>query len=633
MKKTKYFTTFCGVIHFLIPLAILHGFSLASFATDYYVLPYDRTQLNGNGLSSSRPTVNGGSGGWNGLKNIDWSLVTGGDLLLLKRDEVYFDQLNVMRSGETNKPIIFKSFGTGEKPVISGSKKLSHASSDWRYEEQQQRWVCSKFADGIPSSTIYNAAIVDGSPLERAYSSDFSKFYGQFSNNKFKKTVFADNMPWKHEIYVSILPYNLLIDKKSYLVFFDIDFTLANGWSNPQFGNINVINASHHISFINCKITYGSFSGVWVVGSDHISLDSCEIFGNYCTGLYFRAGASYATITNCKIYQNGKYLSVNNHTDTGALLMGSSGTGTGHLIQNNEIYDNGRPTVTERVNGVLPSGNIPWVKHAGKIWKKNLAELKRWGGTSKSQGVHFLGINGVPQKQAESINRCNNENSWYWERLEQTLYHFSTDDPNTTKDVLEIAWYNGADPAISLWGITNSIIKDNKISKNFCSGIGATYTTCANLTITDNIITDNLLNHSRLCRGLKYGMGISGQGGHVIKGNIIRNNGGDEMIGNPQNAGLLIATSSISPVNNTEISNNFIAFNGGYQLSWYKYLTGDVLRNTHSDYSTFSGNHLFYYLNMEYNDINSYNIASSQDMHSLLERMSISTPQNLRSVK
>ena len=464
----------------------------AVFAADFYVLPYDADAFNGNGISSMRVVKIGADGAWNGLENINWDKIHAGDRVLLQCGAEYYGQIKIVKSGEPGKYVIFSIFGNGANPAISGGKQLSQRQIDWHLESQQQRWVCAEFADGSWSNGIYNAAVVDGKPLKRSYSSDFRFFYGEFSNACFNISVFPDSEPWKHKIYVATLQYNVLVNGKNYIKFNHIDFTLANGWSQPQFGSVHIINNSKHVEFAHCSISNGAFSGFWVDSSDYITINNCEIYGNYCTGFYFRAGSSYATISGCKIYRNGKYLSVNNATDTGGLLMGSSGIGKGHLIENNEIYNNANQTVADRVDGKAPNGNYFWSKYNGNIWKKNLSSLKRWAGAATNQGVWFLGINNKPVEQAEGKNLCSPKKRWFWDRRTETLFFYSEVDPNNFSGEIEIAWKNGPDPAISLWGITDTIVKNNFVHDNFSSGIGVAYTTSANVAIENNRVENGM---------------------------------------------------------------------------------------------------------------------------------------------
>ena len=588
-----------------------------SYATNYYVLPFDIKSPNGNGLNDSPAPKENHDGAWNGLTNINWQVIKPGDNILLKKNSVYFGQITIKKNGKKNKPICFSAFGMGAKPIISGGKQLSQNPFDWQFHSAKQSWKCNRFADRTPCNQILNTAVINGIPLTRSFSSDFTKFYGQFSHASFNKKIIQDDKPWNHDIFVGVLPFNVLIDQKNHIEFKDIEFTLANGWSIPQRGSIHIINGSNNIHFYNCNITYGAFSGFWVVNSHDIRIEKCDILGNYCTGLYFRAGSSYATIKDCRIYENGKYLSPNNHTDTGALLLGSSGTGTGHIIEGNIIFNNGRETITDRIDCLNPNGLIYWEKYKGNIWFKNLSPLKRWAGTSRSKGVHHLGINNIPQKKATSRENCTSEFPWFWDQKNETIYFYSPTDPNGIDSRLEIAWKNGPDPAISLWGITDSTIQNNTIRDNFSCGIGAVYKTTKNITIVNNIINNNLRNKSLLHSGNRYGLCISGQGGHIVLNNTITNNGNSNTRKNPKFAGLSISSSSISPVNNIRIENNKILNNEGYQLSWYRYLTGKVFQNAYCDYNMFSGKNLFFYLGNSYDYIKDYSEISHQDKHSV----------------
>jgi hypothetical protein len=236
--------------------------------------------------------------------------------------------------------------------------------------------------------------------------------------------------------------------------------------------------------------------------------------------------------------------------------------------------------------------------------------------------VYYLGEGGVPAKKAEKYGEIDKTHVWYWDRRTETIYYYTDNDPNTRTLALEIAYQNGPDPAISLWGIADTVISGNRVTGNYGSGIGAAYHTTTGLTIEDNLIRDNLLNRSRLHRGLSYGLHISGQGGHKVRRNIIEGNGGTELGGDPRNAGLLISTSSISPVNNTEITNNTIRNNGGFQMSWNKHLAGKVLVKTYSDNNSFAGDRFVYYIDGEFYDLETYTNNSGYDKNSSFYRVS-----------
>jgi parallel beta-helix repeat protein len=97
-------------------LALALTFSVTGISqTTYYI---DATSGNdsNNGLSPVSP--------WRSLTRINNSNLTNGDSVLFKRGEVYYGYLRIVSSG-----ISFASYGTGNKPVISGFTTLTNWSS------------------------------------------------------------------------------------------------------------------------------------------------------------------------------------------------------------------------------------------------------------------------------------------------------------------------------------------------------------------------------------------------------------------------------------------------------------------------------------------------------------------------
>ncbi len=590
--------------NFLVKLFII-CFILSSHnvaATDYFVLPYTEANPNGDGMSAERASSALSTGAWNGIRNIKWSDIKAGDSIKLKRGEVYFGMLDISKSGTENKPIRFSVYGSNSapNPVITGGKELSHNASHWRkIDGAVKAWGGLKFLDGTAIRGVYNAATVDGAGLLIAGSSDFSHYLGDFSSGIFKASLFTDDKPWNHTIFLAILPYNVNVNSQSFIEFTDIDFILGNGWKNPQHGNITVTN-SDHISFNNCTVRNSAFSGFWVKNSDYITINNCKIYENSATGLYFRDGSSYATISNNKIYRNGKYTTFTSRTDTGGLLMGSSGIGKGHLIEYNEIYDNSRNTVTERVDGLRPD-NLAWKKAGQNIWKKDLGVLLRWGGSTI---VAHLGIDKVPMPSSYAVSNLSANEIWYWDKSNETLYLYSIADPNNYTKPIEISRDNGSDPAISLWGIQDSVIRNNNVHDNFSSGIGAFYKTSKNISIIDNVVTNNLKNNSLLHSGGRYAIGISGKSSNKVKNNTVVNNKGD---------GIAIYYSLLSPSDDIVVAGNNIGSNSGYQLAWYNKEENLRLKNVTSNNNVIKGNKLFYYLDKSYKSIAEYSSASKFD--------------------
>lgn len=86
-------------------------FSTTAFAATYYV---DATagSDSANGTATSTP--------WKSLSKVMYTSFQPGDSILLKRGQVWREQLFIMQSGTMDKPITYGAYGTGNAPVING---------------------------------------------------------------------------------------------------------------------------------------------------------------------------------------------------------------------------------------------------------------------------------------------------------------------------------------------------------------------------------------------------------------------------------------------------------------------------------------------------------------------------------
>ncbi|MFA6100631.1 MAG: LamG-like jellyroll fold domain-containing protein [Victivallaceae bacterium] len=76
-----------------------------------------------NGQAS---TYQGGNAGpWNSISQINNYNFNPGDQILFQRDGIWRDTLLIHNSGNVNQPIIFGAYGTGAKPVITGSSPIT----------------------------------------------------------------------------------------------------------------------------------------------------------------------------------------------------------------------------------------------------------------------------------------------------------------------------------------------------------------------------------------------------------------------------------------------------------------------------------------------------------------------------
>lgn len=90
-------------------------FSKISFATTYYVSTAGNNS--NSGLSSEFP--------WATLSKVNASLFQPGDSILFKRGDLWRELLKLPSSGNSSAYISFSSYGTGNKPIIYGSKQAA----------------------------------------------------------------------------------------------------------------------------------------------------------------------------------------------------------------------------------------------------------------------------------------------------------------------------------------------------------------------------------------------------------------------------------------------------------------------------------------------------------------------------
>jgi len=102
-------------------------FSSPSWAATYYVDATNGKDSNG-GLSPSTA--------WKTIAKVNSSKFQPGDFILLKRSEVWREQLTVPSSGSNGNPITFTAYGSGDKPVITGADLVIK----WEKQGMQNVW-------------------------------------------------------------------------------------------------------------------------------------------------------------------------------------------------------------------------------------------------------------------------------------------------------------------------------------------------------------------------------------------------------------------------------------------------------------------------------------------------------------
>lgn len=117
----------------------------------YYVDIQNGNDQN-DGLSSQRA--------WKSLSKLSGSTFEPGDVILLRRGQVWYESLTLRSSGVADAPIAVGSFGEGPRPTLSGA--VNFKSLHWS-EMKPNIWAASLAADNNrPPERIF----IDGSPLD-----------------------------------------------------------------------------------------------------------------------------------------------------------------------------------------------------------------------------------------------------------------------------------------------------------------------------------------------------------------------------------------------------------------------------------------------------------------------------------
>ena len=87
---------------------------LTHASTSYYVS--NSGNDSNNGTSTSTP--------WQSITKVNAATLSPGDSVLFNRGDTFYGTLQA-RSGTTSNPVVYDTYGTGNKPVLTGFKTLS----------------------------------------------------------------------------------------------------------------------------------------------------------------------------------------------------------------------------------------------------------------------------------------------------------------------------------------------------------------------------------------------------------------------------------------------------------------------------------------------------------------------------
>jgi hypothetical protein len=312
----------------------------AVWAATYYVDATNGNDLN-NGLSISTA--------WKTLAKLNASTFAPGDQILLKRGELWRENILLGWSGLPDNPILFAAYGTGDRPIVTGSQPITE-------------WTPAGgniFLATVPAETL--KVFYNGAPLTHNTTS--------FQN------LGSNQWNWdSNTLYINVgaHPSNGLVE----IITLDSTnngFALWDGTQIPGRGGRS------YVTIDGIHIRHFKLNGIQAVNTDHVIVRNCLIqfigpgdaFGaNNPVGIGLNHNASNALIENNVIHD----ITDDYWQDTGAagVYVGTAYRGTLYVAQNNTIRNNdifrvntGIPIKYGSKNNIIEANTIHDASYAG----------------------------------------------------------------------------------------------------------------------------------------------------------------------------------------------------------------------------------------------------------------------------
>jgi hypothetical protein len=327
----------------------------------------DNTKMTLYYLDSNAP--NGGNGSiespFNSLNEISNLNLSGGDRILLKRNSVFYETLEVNDSGTEGNPIIVESYGIGQKPIISAGKLITKDSDSDNID-----WVIPDLADAVNQTDIdsinnnEHRYVIHSSPTSQPV---LIKTETTNNDQEYELVEYAgygqkgNLSEGTYTLSREIIDYGPYIGNYSWVVYYkpkenenpgDFIFEVSQRSSainitgdyvevNDVYGRLGngeaVLSSSgNNTVFNDTEAYFGKAFGIVLKGANSEINDSIAQY-NYSTGLaILTPEAVNSTIQNSTSSFNGN-LKLGDRKDRGGIGVQADNS----FIYNNTIYSNG----------------------------------------------------------------------------------------------------------------------------------------------------------------------------------------------------------------------------------------------------------------------------------------------------
>lgn len=263
-----------------------------------------------------------------------------GDKILFKSDDIWFNStLEINDSGNKNNPILFSSYGSGDKPIISSRSLLENwqLSGSWKKVSELKN--------------VWEIKLDCETPIDRLWLNDqeanLAHYYKLTSSSAEGNLLLGDNGDGTNGVCES---HQFYFDYNNNSLYLYAPSNPANYFSSIILPGI--VNTSctidirgDFLSFENLDIQGGLYSSIELSGADYITFEKCNI-GKYTNwrGIFGDRNFSsdktsdYVTVSNCIINSdwNYDYVFYTRRTPTG--IAPASGTNF-WILKNNFILD------------------------------------------------------------------------------------------------------------------------------------------------------------------------------------------------------------------------------------------------------------------------------------------------------
>jgi hypothetical protein len=322
---------------------------LIFFCTNVGAQSYYVNNLLGNDFNSGYTP----NKAWESLKKVSSVSFKPGDVIYLRRSQIWNETLIVSSSGTEEFPITYSSYGAGDNPII----KTSDTFSDWqlevskggikiwkgRYIGHKNHWSAIRDTNRVPVYFGYKTKGRKKHLSAPVYLSDMKKgfFYSPLNKDVFYFRSDEEN-PGPFEI--GMRRYAIHVVGKSYIVLDGIDTYGPGGQAHKgsATGSAHVVvESSDHIAIKNSKHSHNHNNGIRITdGSTNCTVDKVVSNGHRSTGIYLWEAGSGNRIINSEVYSCGAVIS-----DTGDMGLIGVWQTEGALIKGCNVHDNGHTNI------------------------------------------------------------------------------------------------------------------------------------------------------------------------------------------------------------------------------------------------------------------------------------------------